>query len=314
MLGVLWLLDAALQAQPHFFTYDWWHRDLPESVMGQPAAVSHSILWVTGLLSGHPVLANAIAVAVQAGIGGCLVVGRGERAAIAVSIPWALAVWWIGEGFGAVPTGFAQLAGGAPGPVLLYVLIGLLAWPRPGIPGCGERPVVWALAGSAWAALWVGGAVLEVPWRVPTGQALQANIEQDGLGEPSWLAHVSADTYSLVAAHPLAVPIALSVAQIAIGAAILFRPLRTSALAAGAGLAGLFWVTVQALGGLPTGGATDPGAGPLMVLLSACLMGRLADPAHFDPRLPGLGRLARALRAELLQEPAPVGHYFRRAA
>ena len=110
LLGALWLIDAALQARPHFFTYDWWHNDLAESVMGQPEPVSRSILWATDHLAAHATAANTAAVIVQAAVGLALLLGRLERTAIAVSIPWALGVWWLGEGFGALPTGFAVLA------------------------------------------------------------------------------------------------------------------------------------------------------------------------------------------------------------
>ncbi|HET6874295.1 MAG TPA: hypothetical protein VFH70_05925, partial [Acidimicrobiales bacterium] len=147
-IGLLWLLDAGLQAQAHFFTSDWWRNDLAESVMGQPAVVSRSILWATGVLSAHAGLANGLAVVTQAGIGLCLAIGRFERAAIAASVPWALAVWGVGEGLGGLPTGFAQLAGGAPGPVLFYPLIAVLAWPRRSTGGDGrEQAVSTAAAG-----------------------------------------------------------------------------------------------------------------------------------------------------------------------
>ncbi len=35
-----------------------------------------------------------------------LVASRFERAAIVASIPWAVGIWWVGERFGALPTGF----------------------------------------------------------------------------------------------------------------------------------------------------------------------------------------------------------------
>lgn len=65
----------------------------------------------------------------QLGIGLCLVLGRLERVAIVVSVPYALGVWWIGEGLGGIPSGFAMVASGAPGAVLLHAIIGFLALP-----------------------------------------------------------------------------------------------------------------------------------------------------------------------------------------
>ncbi len=49
----------------------------------------------------------------------------------AVSFAWVLGIWVIGEGLGMLLTGNATALTGAPGSVLLYGLIGLMAWPRP---------------------------------------------------------------------------------------------------------------------------------------------------------------------------------------
>lgn len=262
LVGLFWLIDAGLQLQPHLFSPDWWGNDLAESVMGQPSPVAHSILWATGLLSAHPFLANGLAIAVQATIGLGLVTSRLERAAITASVPWALVVWWVGEGLGSLPTGFAQLPGGAPGPVLFYPLIAVLAWPS-------ERPLPARAPAVAWSAVWLAGALMEVPWRFPTAQALQANIEQNSLGEPHWLSAVAGGSYALIGAQPFLVPLLLLLLQLGIALGVLSIRTRPYALAAGAFLALLSWVVVQDLGGLVSGSATDPGSGPLLVLLAA---------------------------------------------
>lgn len=267
-IGLLWLLAAGLQAQAHFFTPYWWRSGLAESVMGQPAMVSRSILWVTSALSAHAALANSLAITVQAGIGLCLVIGRLERAAIAASVPWALAVWWVGEGLGGLPTGFAQLAAGAPGPVLFYPLIAVLAWPRGSPGGDGRQKAVSTAAGAVWLALWLGGAVLELPWRFSTVQVLHANIEQNSLDQPHWLSTVAQGSYHLVGAHSLALPAVLALAQTGVGIGVLGVRTRPFALAAGAILALLFWVVAQDFGGILSRSATDPGSGPLLVLLA----------------------------------------------
>ena len=46
-----------------------------------------------------------------------------------MSFAWALGVWFFGEGLGMVLTGTASALTGAPGSVLLYGLLGLMAWP-----------------------------------------------------------------------------------------------------------------------------------------------------------------------------------------
>lgn len=267
-LGGLWLLDAALQAQPHLFSYDWWHNDLAESVMGQPAPVSRSILWATGHLAAHAAAVNAAAVTVQAALGLGLILGRYERAAITASIPWSLGVWWIGEGFGALPTGFAVLPGGAPGPVLLYPLIGLICWPGNSRPTRRHQSIRVGAARRAWTILWAGGAVAGLAWRFPAATMLQANIEQNNSDQPHWLVAVAATAYRTIGSHPLLVASLLFGAQLAVGAGVWPTRTRPYALAGGAVLALVFWATVQGLGGLASGSATDPGSAPLLLLLA----------------------------------------------
>lgn len=300
-VGALWLLDAGLQAQPHLFNAGWWRDDLSQSVMGQPALVARSILSAVGLIAAHPAAWNAAFVAVQAMIGLCLVSGRFERAAIAASIPWALGIWWIGEGLGGLPTGFGLFAAGAPGPVLYYPLLGLLAWPHPTpprpVPARTERTSGVSLAaGGVWAALWASGAILTVPFKFAPGRVLSANLEEHSLGQPAWLAGISRHTSGLVAAHPVLVPAVLAAVEAAIGIAIFFPPLRRLGLGAGIAAAGLFWFAFENLGGLPGGDATDPGSAPLLIILALSLWTArnrvLALPLR--PRLdPGAPRFAK---------------------
>jgi hypothetical protein len=79
------------------------------------------------------------------------------------------------------------------------------------------------------------------------------------------MAHAS---YDLVGAHQLVLPVMLSIAQIGIAIGVFGARSRPYALGAGAFLALLFWVAAQDFGGLASGSATDPGSGPLLVLLA----------------------------------------------
>jgi hypothetical protein len=285
-VGALWLLDAALQAQPRLFGPDWWRNDLAQSVMGQPHAVARSILWVVDRITWHPAPWNGLFVAVQALLGLCLLAGRFEKAAIVASIPWALGIWWIGEGFGALPTGFGLFAAGAPGPVLYYPLLGLLAWPHqaPSPPSSAVRAVnpggFIGVSTMVWAALWAGAAMLLlVPGRFGAGRVLRANLEEHSLGQPAWLAGTSHHAYQLVGAHPLLVGAALAAAQTAIGLGVFFPRARRIALGAGIVLAVVFWIVFENLGGIAGGGATDPGAAPLLIILALSMW-------HRGPQLP----------------------------
>jgi hypothetical protein len=280
VLGVLWLLDAALQAQPTLFRPEWWRDDLAQSAMGQPAAINQSIVWAAGVIAGHAGAFNALFVAIEAGIGLALLAGRFERTAIALSIPWALGIWWVGEGFGGLPSGFALLAGGAPGAVLLYVLLGLIAWPRPEAPGVAERP-----ARAAWVVLWAGQAMLHLPWVFPPAQVLTANVEEHAVGQPHWLASLAARSESAIHAHGLLITVVVAVAEVLVGAGVLAARSRRPALAAGVVLSLLYWALVQDFGGLFAGGATDPGAAPLVILLALSLWPRRRPAPAAAPAL-----------------------------
>jgi hypothetical protein len=279
-LGALWLVDAGLQAQPQLFSPEWWRGDLAQSVMGQPASVSHSIWWAVGIIAPHAAAWNALFVTLQAALGLALVAGRFERAAVAASIPWTLAVWWVGEGLGTLPTGFAILPAGAPGPALFYTLVGLLAWPR---ADSRERVVNQSWGVTAWALLWAGQTLLLAQGVFPVGQVLRANVAENALGEPGALASVARHVEALVGAHPVAVAVALAVVQLAVGLGVLAGEtarslppaltcrVRLVALVAGIVLSALFWVTVQYFGTIPAGSATDPGSAPLLILLAVAL-------------------------------------------
>jgi hypothetical protein len=287
LLGVLWLLDAALQAQPALFRAEWWRDDLAQSAMGQPAAINHSIVWAAGLIAHHAAAYNALFVAIEALIGVALVAGRCERLAIALSVPWALGIWWVGEGFGGLPTGFALLAAGAPGAVLLYVLLGFLAWPPSGEARVAPAPAVWEgravaerrgvaerPAVAAWVALWAGQAVLHLPWVFPPGQVVTANLEEHAVGQPAWLGGLAGWNEGALHGHGLLVTVVAAVAEVLIGLGVLSARTRRPALAAGVALSLIYWVAVQDLGGLLAGGATDPGAAPLLILVALAMWPR----------------------------------------
>jgi hypothetical protein len=297
-LGLMWLLDAALQGAPALFTAPWWRTDLAQSVMGQPMAVNHSIFWAVNIIAAHSAAWNSGFIAIQAALGLALITGRFERAAIMASIPWALGIWWVGEGFGALPTGFALLAAGSPGPVLFYPLIGILAWPRrapaaitysnhPPSSAVGQRAGV-----TAWVVLWAGQALLQIPWTFPSAQVLIANIEESSQGQPGWLSAIAHATETLARHHAVALTVTLAVVQIAVGMGVLIPRARRPALTAGIALSLAFWLSFQYLGGIAGGDATDPGSGPLLVLLALCLWSPRWAPSRGEVRELALTRSA----------------------
>jgi hypothetical protein len=266
-LGALWLADAALQAQPVIFGADWWRSDLAQSAMGEPPAIAHSIFWAVDLVAQHAAAWNVLFVAIQALIGLALLTGRGARAAIVASVPWAIGIWWVGEGLGLLPTGFALLAAGAPGPVLLYPMLGFLAWPGRD----GEDRVPPRAAPALWAGLWAGLTLLQVPWVYPARQVLTANLEELSQGLPSWQASTASWLGRLASAHPVGLSAGMAAVQVAVGLAVLWPRARRPALAVALVVLAAYWVGFQYLGGVTAPGATDPGTAPLMALLALAL-------------------------------------------
>ncbi len=129
-LGLVWLLDAALQFQPFMFTRGFVTRVIDPAAMGSPGVISRSVMGTGQLVLTHPALFNAAFATIQLALAAGLLWRRTTRLALAGTIVWALGVWWLGEGLGGLLTGTASPVTGAPGAALLYVVIAVLAWPR----------------------------------------------------------------------------------------------------------------------------------------------------------------------------------------
>lgn len=235
VLGLLWLLDGALQAQPFMFTRSFATQVIAPAGQGQPGFVSVPVHWASTVIAAQPVAWDVPFAALQLLLGVGLLVRRTARLALAASIAWALGVWYFGEGLSGLASGQASLITGAPGAALLLAVLAAAAWPSR--DGWHDAPAPWLP--FAWAAVWVGGAVFQV---LPQNQ---------GTAVPSEL---------LVAAECL------------IGLGALVRSMRGPAAALGLALTLVFWVSSQDFGELFTGQATDPNSGPLLALMAVLLI------------------------------------------
>ncbi len=262
-LGVLWIVDGLLQAEPAKFASSYPLGDLAQSVMGSPPVIYRSIFDGIRPFVAHWPLWNLACVLLQLAIGAALISNRLTRTALTVSFVWGLVIWWLGEGFGTLPTGFATMLGGAPGPALLYVALGALGWPR------RDRRDVSAPAWAAvWAVLWLGAAALHLAFQLPAGVVIQANLEENGLGQPRFLQDAGTWLYHLAATNGVAISFALAAVEAAVGLGALFRRGRRWWLAAAIAFSVFAWVVGQDLGDILTSDGTDPGLGPLVVLLA----------------------------------------------
>jgi hypothetical protein len=294
-LGVLWLLDGILQFQPSMFTKSF-PQMLAESAQGNPAVIASPITWSGNIIGHHVVVLNAVFATIQLALGLGIAWRPTVKLALGASVAWSLGVWWFGEGLGGVLAGTASPVNGAPGGVILYALLAVLLWPadRPAgqAAGCpagqgAAAPFVAAqavgrrTAQALWLVLWGSLAYFALTPASRAPQAISGMISQMAPGEPAWLAWIDTHAATALNHHGLTASIVLAAicAVVAVG---IYRPTRTIivlALVTAVALA-----LAQGLGGIFTGGATDPDSGPLLALLALAFWPATAKPATAEGR------------------------------
>ncbi len=269
-LGLLWLLDGALQAQPFMFTHGFATQVIAPVGQGQPGFVSGPVHLGLTVIGGQPAAWNALFAAVQVLLGIGLLVGRTAPFALRASIGWALGVWYVGEGLSGMASGHASLITGAPGSALLYAVLGAAVWPRGGTSD--DAPASWLV--PAWAVLWIGAALFQVLPGQNTGPGLASSVNSSASAAPHWLAAVDTSLASWVSRHGTVSVGALASIEYVIGVGALWRGTRTGAVVAGLMLTIVIWVIGQDLGQLYSGKTTDPNSAPLIALMAAVLIAR----------------------------------------
>jgi hypothetical protein len=277
-LGVIWLLDAALQYQPYMFTRGFVTDVIQSTAAGNPAFVARPVTWSAGLMLHHIVVANAIFATLQLLLAVGLLWRPAVRLALAGTIVWAVLVWWLGEGLGGLLTGTASPLTGAPGAAILYAFVALLAWPATSRrdeaePVATAGPLGPVASRALWAVLWGGLAYTALQPASRTAGGMGAILTDMKDGEPGWLRAMDDALAHALAGRGVQASIALAVLCIVAGAAVglgrfagidLTRIGVTVAVIIGL----LLWV-VQDFGEIFTGQGTDPNTGPLLILLAA---------------------------------------------
>ena len=273
-LGLLWILDGMLQLQPAMLTPRFATQVIAPAGDGQPAFVSWPVQTAARVIGHQPVLADLAFAVIQLALGAGLLNPRTARRALAASVAWALAVWYLGEGLGGLFGGGASLLTGAPGAALVYAVVaGAAAPPRAGRAGASDgRPARWAAA--AWAALWIGGAVLQLLPGSDTNDTVAMSVAMTGSGAPAWLAAIGHHLAALIPYGGVSVAVDLVVLQAFAGAgALLAGRAGRAAICTGIGLSLGYWLAGQGLGQFWSGLATDPATAPVMILLGAAVLG-----------------------------------------
>jgi len=270
-LAAIWLLDAVLQYQAFMFTKAFGQM-LGETASGNPGLIAGPITWDATLVEHNAVVLNTIFATIQLVIAIGIAWRPTVKIALAGSIAWSLGVWWFGEGLGGILTGGASPVNGAPGAVLIYALIAVLLWPADrdaAAPYLAARAVGTTAAKVVWLVFWGSMIFFTVQSANLTAQGLHDMISGMASGEPGWLASAESHAASLVAHNGVGVSIILAIA-FAVIAARVFLPIRAAEAVIVLALivSAFIWVFGEALGGVFTGGGTDPNSGPLLALLA----------------------------------------------
>lgn len=281
-LGWLWFLDALLQLEAPNFARDFPLGHLAQSAMGAPGWENRAIFSSISPFVGHWPWWNLAAALLQATIGIALIIGYRVRWALFVSIVWSGAIWFIGEGLGMVPTGFAMALFGAPGAAVMYGVLAGLAWPTK--HGGAARDVSQRSWAACWSIYWIGAAALQLPFVYATGQVFRSGFQESSSGQRAFVARASDGVVDVVLRHPTAAAVVLALIELSVALGWLLdgrNPRRWLGL--GIATSVVFWVVGQGLGGVLNWGSTDPGTAPLVVLLALVAWPRRSFERHRQP-------------------------------
>jgi cytochrome oxidase Cu insertion factor (SCO1/SenC/PrrC family) len=278
-LGLLWILDGLLQAQPKMAGGLATHVIEPTAA-ASPAWVQHVVNWGGTIWSYHPITASAASVWIQVGIGAWLIVARRgwwSRLAGLASMAWGLVVWVFGESFGGIfAPGLSWLAG-APGAVLIYVVAGALialpngAWRSARLGRLLLGGIGIFLIGMAVLQAWPGRGYWQGTIHGQPGTLAGMVQTMSSTPQPHFLSALLARFGSFAASNGLVVNLVVVIALTAMGVIFLTGKPWLVRYAVWFGIAfGLAdWVLVQDLGFLG-GLGTDPNSMiPLILLYSA---------------------------------------------
>jgi spore coat protein A, manganese oxidase len=274
VLGLFWLIDGGLQFQPFMYSPGW-VQQLASMQAGQPQWLASSIAWGAGLAGANLPVWNTAFALTQVAIGLGLLYRRTTKPALAGSLAWAAIVWWLGEAFGMLFMSTASPLAGAPGAVVLYALIALVAWPNGRVGGLlGDRGTR-----VTWAVLW---AVMGWLWLLPanSGSNSVSNAIASVPTGIGWLTTALAHVVQVTQGRGEVIALVCGGLSVLIGCAVGFRRHARAFLWTAIVLNILYWVVGQGFGGIATGNATDVDTAPLFILLACALFTLFPKPAQ----------------------------------
>ncbi|MGH2874624.1 MAG: hypothetical protein ACRDLV_00065, partial [Solirubrobacteraceae bacterium] len=132
-------------------------------------------------------------------------------------------------------------------------------------------------------------------WLLPANRAAGA-VHDQIVGAPAgagWLSSLHSTLATAAAGHGLAIAIIAASVSGFIGLAVLLDRATRPALALAVIVALVYFVAGQGVGGVLTGSGTDPGSGPLLILLAAALWVGAPGASPGDAPVPGTARRRR---------------------
>lgn len=267
VLGLIWLLDGGLQFQSFMYSNGFVQMMLNNATaQGQPAWLASTVGWGAHLAQDNLTMFNTLFALTQVLIGLGLLYRPTVKPALTASFAWSLVVWLFGEGLGLLFTNAANPLTGAPGAILLYVIIGLMVWPGERVGGLlGVRG-----ARMAWAILWLAMGWL---WLLAPNSRASATHDMISAAPSgaSWLTSVQHAAADATNGGGLAIALILASLSAVIGVAVAINWRANTFLKLAIVLNLAYWVVGQGLGGVLTGSGTDPNAGPLFILLALAM-------------------------------------------
>jgi hypothetical protein len=238
-------------------------------------AIAHPINWAANIMVHHIVVYNAFFATIQLTIAVGLFLRPTVKFALAMSIPWAIAVWWFGEGLGGILTGATNPFVGAPGAVILYAFIALVVWPRDDreqTPG-GQSVATGSILGATAArvltlSLWASFIYFTLQPVNRNNTSLGDMVTGMVDGEPGWVRSMDHTVGDAIIGNGTVIAFVF-IALFAFAGLGLFVPrLVRAAVVVGVVVGVVIWV-LEDFGGIFTGQGTDVNSGLLVALLAA---------------------------------------------
>lgn len=300
-LGLIWLLDGLLQFQSYMYTHAFLADAIEATVPMQPSWAGQPILWAAHLAGRDLTLWNSLFALTQCAIGLGLIYRRTVKPALVLSFAWAFVVWSIGEGFGMILMNMGSPFMGDPGAVVLYAVIGIVAWP--GRRDDGRSALGAGRFGDrggliAWSGLWLVSVAIWIEALTRPVYSITGALREASGDSMPWLANIQRSLGETLTGDGKPIAAAFLVLSLLIAIGVWTR-WRRETLVLGILLSLLYWTFGQSLGGLTTGTATDPNAAPLFVLLAVALW---PAPVHRQPR-PDFARRSQRAASEIGAAP-----------